>query len=111
CRCQLYRRAYRDCGPFAAREDREVLVRDLTTLMAMPSAGDLVVYGTDAPEGHVSYIEEKGAHAGPSAEELRTFVFAPSRAPLPASLNHPLQLYEVFIRYQLDGESTTAECE
>jgi hypothetical protein len=59
----------------------------------------------------VSYIDEKGAHAGPSAEELHTFVVAPSEAPLPASLNHPLQLYEVFIRYQLDGESTPAECE
>ena len=110
-RGQAHRLADPESGPFAAREDREVLVRDMTTLMAMPSAGDLVVYGTDAPEGHVSYIDEKGAHAGPSAEELHTFVVAPSRAPLPASLNHPLQLYEVFIRYQLDGESTTAECE
>ena len=46
-------------------------------LMAMRSAGDLVIYGIDAPEGHVSYIDEVGAHAGPSPEELHTFVAAP----------------------------------
>src|SRR5262249_57256050 len=32
-------------GPFDAREDRALVLRDLATLMAMPSAGDLVIYG------------------------------------------------------------------
>jgi hypothetical protein len=106
-RGQAYRLADPECGPFAARDDREVILRDLTALMAMPSAGDLVVYGTDAPEGHVSYIDEMGAHAGPSPEELHTFVVAPSQAPVPESLDHPLQLYELFIGYHAEGDDTT----
>jgi hypothetical protein len=89
-----------DGGPFAEREDREIVTRDLASLMAMRSAGDLVVYGIDAPEGHVSYIDEVGAHAGPSHEELHTFVVAPEGTRLPARIDHPLQLYDVFIRYQ-----------
>jgi hypothetical protein len=90
-------------GPFAHREDRAILQRDLTTMMAMPSAGDLVVYGIGAPEGHVSYIDEFGAHAGPSLEELHTFVVAPASAGLPESIDHPLQLYPVFLAYQADA--------
>lgn len=68
--------------------------------MAMRSAGDLVIYGIGAPEGHVSYIDEVGAHAGPSQEELHTFVAAPEAAGLPARIDHPRELYDVFVRYQ-----------
>jgi Type I phosphodiesterase / nucleotide pyrophosphatase len=99
-RGQLHRLADLDGGPFAEREDRLIVARDLTALMAMPSAGDLVVYGIDAPEGHVSYIDEVGCHAGPSPEELHTFVLARSDAPLPPEIDHPIQLYDVFVRYQ-----------
>jgi hypothetical protein len=95
-----HRLANAEGGPFAGREDREVVLRDLTTLMAMPSAGDLVVYGVDAPDGHVSFIHEVGAHAGPSPEEIQTFIVAPATVSLPASIDHPLQLFDVFIRYQ-----------
>ena len=63
------------------------MLRDLATLIAMPSAGDLVIYGTGAPEGNVSYIPEVGAHAGPSPDELHTFIVAPSRVAVPA--DHP----------------------
>jgi hypothetical protein len=89
-----------DRGPYAEREDRAVVVRDLAALMAMPSAGDLVVYGIDAPEGHVSFIDEVGAHAGPSHDELHTFLVAPVAVRLPVRIDHPIQLYELFIRYQ-----------
>jgi hypothetical protein len=65
----------------------------------MPSAGDLIIYGTGAPEGNVSYIPEVGAHAGPSPEELHTFIVAPSRVTVPA-ITHPLDLYDLFISYQ-----------
>ena len=99
-RGEIHRLADAEGGPFGDREDRAVLLRDLTTLMAMPSAGDLVVYGIDAPEGHVSFIEEVGAHAGTSPEEFHTFVVAPSEAGVPASVDGPLQLYDLFIRYQ-----------
>ena len=68
--------------------------------MGMRTAGDLVIYGLDAAEGHVSYIAEIGAHAGPSHEELHTFLIAPVAVALPAVLTHPIQLYDVFMRYQ-----------
>lgn len=103
-RGQCHRLAEPDGGPFEGREDRAIVTRDLAALMAMPSAGDLVVYGIDAPEGHVSFIDEVGAHAGPSLEELHTFIVAPAEVELPTPLEHPLQLHEVFIGYQ----STTA---
>jgi hypothetical protein len=89
-------------GPFEEREDRDLVLRDLATLMAMRSAGDLVIYGTGALEGNVSYIPEVGAHAGPSPDELRTFIVAPSPVPVPA-ITHPIQLYDLFIAYQEPG--------
>jgi hypothetical protein len=107
-RGESHRLAGSEGGPFGEREDRAVVLRDLTTLMAMPSAGDLVVYGIDAEGGHVSFIDEVGAHAGPSSEELHTFIVAPAEARLPASIDHPLHLYDLFIRYQsaaTDSES------
>jgi hypothetical protein len=99
-RGQCHRLAERDGGPFDDRKDRAIVTRDLAALMAMRSAGDLVVYGTEAPEGHVSYIDEVGAHAGPSHEELHTFLVAPVDRRVPARIDHPIQLYEMFIRYQ-----------
>jgi hypothetical protein len=86
-------------GPFDRRDDRDVVLRDLAALVAMPSAGDLIIYGTDAPEGHVSFIPEVGAHAGPSADELHTFIVAPSHVEVPA-ITHPLELYDLLIAYQ-----------
>ena len=75
------------------------MLRDLAALVAMPSAGDLIIYGTGAPEGNVSYIAETGAHAGPSADELQTFVVAPAHVQVP-SITHPIELYPLFIAYQ-----------
>jgi hypothetical protein len=57
-------------GPFAGRPDAALVIQGVHDLMSMPSAGDLVIYGIDAPEGHVSYIPEVGAHAGPSPDPL-----------------------------------------
>jgi len=89
-----------DAGPFTGREDRELVLQGIEDLMAMRTAGDLVIYGLDAPEGDVSFIPEIGAHAGPSYEELHTFLVAPVEVALPDPLTHPLQLYDVFVRYQ-----------
>ena len=68
--------------------------------MAMPSAGDLVLYGLEAPAGHVSYVAEIGAHAGPTTDEMQTFVVVPPDATLSAPITHPLQLYRYFMHYQ-----------
>jgi hypothetical protein len=86
--------------PFAGRADREVVVTGLRDLMAMPSAGDIVLYGTGAPGGAVSFIDERGAHAGPSEEELHAFILHPPTIRLPeAALTHPRQLYPHFLAY------------
>jgi hypothetical protein len=87
-------------GPFAGRADVALVVQGTRDLMAMPSAGDLVIYGIDAPGGHVSYIPEVGAHAGPSPDELHTFIVHPASVKVPAPLTHPIQLYAHFMRYQ-----------
>jgi hypothetical protein len=97
-----------DPSPFAGRADARLVVSSIVDLMTMPSAGDLVVYGIDASAGHVSYIAEAGAHAGPSPEELHTFVIAPPAARLPEPLNHPVQLYPHFARYLGGSERESA---
>ncbi|MEX2220748.1 MAG: alkaline phosphatase family protein [Candidatus Rokuibacteriota bacterium] len=87
--------------PFARRPDRALVVAGLRDLMAMPSAGDIVLYGTGAPGGDVSFIDELGAHAGPSEEELHTFILHPPSVRLPAGpLTHPVDLYPHFRAYQ-----------
>jgi Type I phosphodiesterase / nucleotide pyrophosphatase len=87
-------------GLFEGRADREVVLQGLRELMAMPSAGDLVLYGIDAAVGHVSFVPEHGAHAGPSEHELQTFILHPPGATLPAApLTHPVQLYPHFVAY------------
>jgi hypothetical protein len=87
-------------GPFAGRADLAHVAEGLGDLMAMPSAGDLVLYGLEATAGHVSFIAEIGAHAGPTADEMHAFVVAPRHAGLPEPVTHPLELYPEFVRYQ-----------
>jgi hypothetical protein len=89
-------------GPLAGRDDWALAAQGIRDLMAMPSAGDLVIYGNDAPEGTITYIPEAGAHAGPSADEIHTFVVSPPGAKLPSSITHPIQLYSHFINYSED---------
>ena len=51
---------------------------------------------------------ELGAHAGPSPEELHTFIVRPASVTLPSPISHPVQLYDHFIRYQ-DTPGTPGE--
>jgi hypothetical protein len=91
-------------GPFRERPDRSLVLEGIRDLLAMPSAGDIVIYGNDAPEGNVSFVHEVGAHAGPSPEELHAFIVAPAGALLPSPITHPIQLYPYFRRYgEVDG--------
>ena len=94
-----------DPGPFAGRDDLDIVMAGLEDLMAMRTAGDLVIYGHEAAGGDVSFIPEVGAHAGPSEDELHTFLVAPAGVELPRPITHPIQLYPVFMQYQ----RTTAE--
>ena len=90
-------------GPFAERPDLERIVEGIGDLMAMPSAGDLVIYGIGAPQGNVSFVAEVGAHAGPSIDELHTFLIHPQGVTVPTPITHPVQLYPHFARYQVDA--------
>ncbi|MGH7311697.1 MAG: alkaline phosphatase family protein [Candidatus Rokuibacteriota bacterium] len=89
-------------GPLAGREDWALAAQGIRDLMAMPSAGDLVIYGNDSSEGTITYIPEAGAHAGPSAEEIHTFIVSPPGVPMASSITHPVQLYAYFINYRED---------
>jgi hypothetical protein len=90
-------------GPFADRPDLERVVEGIGDLMTMPSAGDLVIYGIDAPQGNVSFVPEIGAHAGPSSDELHTFLIHPPTVTVPSPITHPIQLYPHFARYRADA--------
>jgi Type I phosphodiesterase / nucleotide pyrophosphatase len=93
-------------GPFEGRPDLALVTEGIRELMGMPSAGDLVIYGLDAREGHVSYVgDEAGAHAGPTPEEMHTFLIVPPGASPPPVLTHPVQLYDYFVRYGTAGAS------
>jgi len=95
-------------GPFAKREDRQLVLDGLRDLMAMPSAGDLVVYGIGAPESDVSFIEERGAHAGPSEQEMQTFFIHPAAVSVLGPLSHPVELYAHFAAYGEKPERAAA---
>jgi hypothetical protein len=104
-RCELSESAP---GPFAGRADAALVVEAIAGLMRMPSAGDLVIYGGDGGGGAVSFIPEHGAHAGPSAAEMQTFVIGPGGVNLPSGVTHPAQLYSHFLRYQVGRDAKTA---
>jgi hypothetical protein len=87
-------------GPFAAIPGAALVIEGIADLMAMPCAGDLVIYGNDASDGNVSYVRERGAHAGPSTDEMETFIVTPPGVQLPGPISHPTQLYPLFARYQ-----------
>jgi type I phosphodiesterase/nucleotide pyrophosphatase len=107
-RGQRYRTDALADGPFTGRDDLPLVVQGLRDLMAMPSAGDLVIYGNGSPDGDVSFVPEVGAHAGPGVDELHTFIVHPAHVRVPAPLVHPIQLYDHFIRYRLDPREEAA---
>jgi hypothetical protein len=99
-RGKRYRLDDQEPGPFTGRDDLTVVFDGVRDLMAMRCAGDLVIYGNESPDGNVSYISELGAHAGPAAEELYTFIVSPPGRRVPVPITHPIQLYEHFLAYQ-----------
>jgi hypothetical protein len=102
-RGRRYGLAHLGAGPFAGRADLGLVEAGIRDLMAMPSAGDLVLYGLEAVEGHVSFIAETGAHAGPTEDEMQTFIISPPDVGLSTPITHPLQLYPHFVRYQVEA--------
>jgi len=99
-RGKRYRLGNGDAGPFAGRDDLDLVRAGVADLMAMRCAGDFVLYGLGTPEGNVSYVAEHGAHAGPSPDELHTFIVHSTRVPMPSPITHPVELYPHFVAYQ-----------
>jgi hypothetical protein len=96
--------------PLFDRPDRALVVRELEALLAMPSAGDVMVFGHESPFGCVSYLGELGSHAGPSPDELYGFVLAPRRARLDWSrVSGPEDLYPLFAAYGRATEETAPD--
>lgn len=86
--------------PLFDRPDRAVVVRGLQDLLAMPSAGDVILYGHYTASGCVNFLGERGSHAGPSEAELYPFVLAPSDVPFNfEAVSGPRDLYHLFIGY------------
>jgi hypothetical protein len=87
--------------PLFDRPDRDLVVRGVEQLLAMPSSGDLILYGHYTAVGCVSYLGERGSHAGPSEAELYGVMLAPSTVPFDfETVTGPSDLYPVFIGYQ-----------
>lgn len=104
-RGKRYRLERDEAGPFERRPDRALVLAAIRELMAMRSTGDLVIYGNDAPEGNVSYVRERGAHAGPSPDEMETFIVTPPGVTLEEPLVHPTQLYPHFLSYRTEVQA------
>ena len=102
-RGKRYRPEELGTGPFADRDDVELVASGIRDLMAMPSAGDLVLYGLEASQGHVSFVREVGAHAGTTADEMQTFIVTPPGVTLPLPITHPVQLYPHFDAYRAEA--------
>ena len=86
--------------PVFDRPDRDVVVRGLQDLLAMPSGGDVILYGHYAPAGCVSFLGERGSHAGPSEDELYAFLAAPPGVAADlGAVARARDLHSVFARY------------
>ena len=91
--------------PLFDRPDRAVVVRGLQELLAMPSAGDVILYGHYTASGCVNFLGERGSHAGPSEAELYPFVIAPTDVKFDfEAVSGPRDLYGLFIGYHTDQD-------
>ncbi len=88
----------REIPGFAARAD--VLAGYLRRVIAMPSAGDLVLYGNGGSTT-VAFSWEFGSHGGIGADEIEGFVIHPRDAPFDfRAVRRPEELHRFFVRYR-----------
>jgi hypothetical protein len=98
--------------PLFDRPDRDVVVRGLEDLLAMPSSGDVILYGHYAAAGCVNFLGERGSHAGPSEPELYAFLAAPPAVVFDfGAVARARDLHPLFARYQrLAGDGGSPLC-
>ena len=86
--------------PLFDRTDRAIVVRGLEDLLGMPSGGDVILYGHYARGGCTNFLDERGSHAGPSAEELYGFLALPPQVAFdPGQVTRARDLHALFARY------------
>ena len=87
--------------PVFDRPDRDVVVRGLEDLLAMPSGGDVILYGHYAARGCVNFLDELGSHAGPTEPELYAFLAAPPHVGFDFTrVSRARDLHPLFARYR-----------
>jgi hypothetical protein len=92
-------------SPLFDRPDRAVVVAGLQDLLAMPSGGDVVLFGHYTASGCVNFLGERGSHAGPSEAELYPFVMAPPHVRFDfEAVARPRDLYPLFAGYHEPGD-------
>ncbi len=62
---------------------RAEIVRDLVALCRHQFAGDLILLGWGPNKSPVTFVNERGSHAGPGPEETQGFVLVPALTRLP----------------------------
>ncbi len=98
--------------PVFDRPDRAIVVRGLQDLLSMPSGGDVLLYGHYARGGCTSFLDERGSHAGPSAEELYAFLALPPHVAFdPGQVTAARDLHPLFARYHAGPESARLHAE
>jgi hypothetical protein len=90
--------------PLFDRPDRQLVVQGLEDLLSMPSAGDVMAFGHYAAQGCVSFLNERGSHAGPSEHELYGVLLARPGVTFDFDgVSRPRDLYPLFAGYQEGG--------
>lgn len=96
----------------AVYDDPDLLRGQLVDLAAMPSAGDLLVFGAYDGRMVINFEDHSGAHGGLGGAQMFPFMIAPAGLEIPFStVTDATQLHPIFAqRYLLNGRApTTAE--
>lgn len=73
-----------------------LLAQYAATMLAMPSAGDLLVFGAGVPGGDVAFSWEFGSHGGIGRGDVETFFVHPAAVPFERRIEGPLDLHRFF---------------
>jgi hypothetical protein len=81
-----------------------LLARYAAAMLAMPSAGDLLVFGAGVPGGDVAYSWEFGSHGGLGRGDVETFFVHPAAVPFDRPVEGPRDLHRFFTE-RYDGHA------
>jgi len=92
----IYRPGEIECAPLSSAFSKRAVADLLAELPAMPTAGDIVLFGqTTSAEGTIGFAWEFGSHGGLTRRETESMVCWPADSPLDlGALHHSAQLHE-----------------